>query len=488
MNELLAAALSYTERGWRVFPLAPRAKTPLPGSRGFKDGTTDVGIINHWWGIGPTNNIGLATGNGLVVLDVDGHEGHAVIEHSGYEIPETLTVITGRDGGRQYYFRGPHVRNFAGRLDCVDLRGDGGYVVAPPSVHPNGKVYEFADPDVPIAALPEWIIALAEMRPNAAHEPDDGGEIPEGQRNDRMFRLACKYRAKGMSEREILTLITTANHDRCKPPLDAKELHKIAKQAAKYDPDDADLILPDAWGIPDEVYQQLRKYDPDGKATALVRQAEIKATQRANAQQEDLKARNVEIEVVRYEVEEDGRRRAAYFSLIVSHGANHCVVKNLRTEELLNPKFVQLRAFERGLITMPVVKPKQWRTMVAAAAGQAKVADAEPQATAEGACVETFLFWLSRLKSVSRINEALASPDEFKLDRGDYWGFSADHARRFLQERVKDAKRRDVTGAMNLLGVRRGKVDGVNIWLVPKKTEQPLVTVEAAEDSQLPLP
>lgn len=475
MPDMLQAALEYARKGWRVFPLAPKAKTPLPGSRGFKDATTDEAVIKTWWTAAPNNNIGIATGEvsgGLIVLDVDGHEGHAVIKHSGYEIPDTLTVVTGRDGGRQYYLHGPHVRNFAGRLDCVDLRGDGGYVVAPPSIHPNGREYEFADPDVSIAKLPEWIVALAEMRPNAAHEPDDGEDIPKGQRNDRMFRLACRYRSKGMSEKDILTLITTANHDRCKPPLDAKELHLIAKSAAKYDPDDADLQLPDAWGIPDEVYQQLKKFDPDGKATAIVRQAEIRAAAKANDGAQDKRAKAVTLEVVRYEVEEDGKRRAAYYSLVVSHGGVHAVIRNLRTEDLLNPKFVQVRAFERGLTRLPAIKPKAWREMIAGAFDMAKVADAELQVTAEGACVETFLFWLDRLKAVTRINEALAAPDEFKLDKDDCWGFSADHARRFLHERVKDAKRRDITGALNLLGVRRGKADGVNIWLVPKRTSQ----------------
>lgn len=149
MSELLTAALQYASRGLYVFPLAPRGKTPLT-EHGFKDATTDPETIRAWWATWPEANIGLDCGRSKVtVIDLDGPIGlatwGALAGRLGLTV-ETRTARTG-GGGRHLYFRAPadvQIGNSAGKLGPgIDVRGVGGYVVLPPSVHANGGRYEW---------------------------------------------------------------------------------------------------------------------------------------------------------------------------------------------------------------------------------------------------------------------------------------------------------------------------------------------------------
>tara|TARA_B100001989_G_C24550011_1_gene473717 strand:- start:3181 stop:3609 length:429 start_codon:yes stop_codon:yes gene_type:complete len=140
MNNLLIHALDYSAHGFAVFPLRPRTKIPLTPN-GFKNATKNPEQIKSWWALFPDANIGIATGkvSGLWVLDVDG------------EYPDSLpilpspTVKTAK--GYHYYFICPTDEKIQSRSriegQAIDVRGDGGYVVAPPSIHPNGHQYVF---------------------------------------------------------------------------------------------------------------------------------------------------------------------------------------------------------------------------------------------------------------------------------------------------------------------------------------------------------
>lgn len=133
-SALLSAALWYAQQGAPVFPLQVGAKIPLPGTRGFKDATTDPSQIRAWWRARPDFNIGLATGHVFDVIDFDGPDAIAL----GYTHPQWWPatigkVCTPRPGGNHWYVAPTGAGNKAGMAPGVDYRGLGGYVVAPPS-------------------------------------------------------------------------------------------------------------------------------------------------------------------------------------------------------------------------------------------------------------------------------------------------------------------------------------------------------------------
>lgn len=143
----LDAALLYAAKGWRVFPVEPKGKKPLITDWPNR-ATTDEHTIRTWWAKRPDANIGLATGkgSGVFVIDIDGEDGERSWTQLVTEIPdipeETLTASTG--SGRHLFFKYPpkrEVRNRTAFRPGLDVRGEGGYVVAPPSVHPSGRLY-----------------------------------------------------------------------------------------------------------------------------------------------------------------------------------------------------------------------------------------------------------------------------------------------------------------------------------------------------------
>jgi len=163
-DTLLQGALNCAARGWPVHPLAPRSKAGTVEEWGTA-ASTDPTVIRAWWRQSPDANIGVVTGqrSGLLVLDVDGPEGRASLE--GLEVPATITGNTGRlDGGRHliYAYKGP-TRNRQGFRPGLDVRGDGGYIVVAPSVHPSGAVYSLDE--APLAPAPEWLVQEATPTP-----------------------------------------------------------------------------------------------------------------------------------------------------------------------------------------------------------------------------------------------------------------------------------------------------------------------------------
>lgn len=180
--DLSAAALRLAHGGHPVIPLHGIGKggrctcgrsCASPGKHprllhGLKDASADLPAVAAWWRRWKSANIGLLTGASarLVVIDLDGEEGMdswaALTE--GRDLPVTREAITG-GGGRHIYFLHPGgtIGNSASRLgDHVDVRGDGGYVVAPPSSHASGRRYEWANRER-VAPCPDWLVDL--MRP-----------------------------------------------------------------------------------------------------------------------------------------------------------------------------------------------------------------------------------------------------------------------------------------------------------------------------------
>lgn len=174
-NELLEAALGYAGLGIRVLPL--RARTKLPQTEhGVLDASDDIDQIRQWWARWPMANVGLACGltaEGwrLVVIDIDVHnpaedgiEAWAeMVKVAGGEIPNTPRSLTPSGGIHVLLRMDEEVRNSAAANfpAGIDIRGDGGYVVAPPSIHPNGQPYCWEDytgpSELPIASPPDWL-------------------------------------------------------------------------------------------------------------------------------------------------------------------------------------------------------------------------------------------------------------------------------------------------------------------------------------------
>lgn len=168
MISLQDFALALAQRGLPVFPCAPRDKVPAIRG-GFYSATTNPETIKRLWRIAD-RNIAIPTGvvSGFWVLDIDGDEGAASlddlqIKHSA--LPATREAITG-GGGRHFLFKyvGP-IQNTAGRIaPGIDTRGDGGYIVAPPSIHPNGLRYRWGRDCCALAIAPDWLVKLARTK------------------------------------------------------------------------------------------------------------------------------------------------------------------------------------------------------------------------------------------------------------------------------------------------------------------------------------
>lgn len=240
-TEMQKAAMRYAQLGFAIFPIKYRGKTPLT-TNGVKDASNDPAIIQGWWEKWPNANIGLATGirNNLLVIDLDVDEDKGI---NGYEtlkdwqkdhgsLPDTWISITGRGGYHWIFKTNEHFGNRVGLLEGIDIRGDNGYIVAPPSLHPNGKSYEWEvgpDDETPMAEVNDMVrLFLQEGEKQTTSEsiivPDI---IPEGKRNDTMFRLACSLQSKGLSDSAILAALDADNKAKCKPPLNESELQTI---------------------------------------------------------------------------------------------------------------------------------------------------------------------------------------------------------------------------------------------------------------------
>lgn len=250
----LADAVALAEKGYAVFPVwgidsatgkclcggksscgadgENAGKHPIT-PRGLTEATTRVTQVRVWWAKYPDANIGIATGevSGIVVLDVDGQKGFSAL--AGRALPTTPSVTTGRvDGGTHFYFAHPggRVKNSVGKLGTgLDIRGDGGYVIAPPSRHKSGNVYQWGESlDTPLAELPKWILTKIDEASSGFDNSQDGEIIEKGGRDVYLTSLAGSMRKRGMPESAIFAALWATNNERCSPPLSEEDIKRIA--------------------------------------------------------------------------------------------------------------------------------------------------------------------------------------------------------------------------------------------------------------------
>lgn len=278
--DMMREALNLAEKGFRVFPV----HTPTVKGCSCKDGescgsvgkhprildfpnaaTTDKEQIKTWWKKWHRANIGIATGKGsnVIVLDVDANKGgndsfQELFKDLGF--PETLTAQTGN--GYHLFFQtveGIDVRNSASEVgQGLDIRGNGGFVVASPSLHQNGKRYSWMNETKP-RLLPEHLKEkLLEIEKQRTAQPivsnvvteteafnnqkrkipflirEEGDKGGKNGRNCTLLKIAGAMRGKNASYSEILNTLHEVNIKRCIPPMDSFEVEKIALSVMRY--------------------------------------------------------------------------------------------------------------------------------------------------------------------------------------------------------------------------------------------------------------
>jgi len=293
-NKLLKEAIKYAARGWPIFPchrldeepeafqqrltqtaeakrkeLKPyKAKSPYVLG-GCYAATSDQQQVTAWWTRWPDAMIGLATGprSGVWVLDIDLPDGMAslaALEESNSPLPDTVEQRTG-SGGRQLFFTWPTDGRYIGTSVAtlgknLDVRGNGGYVIIPPSPHPCGDEYTWVKTPkrgTKFSAAPDWLVDLSKKTPPKAKEDKTEAVIDLDQDwnimdsvaylqetappsiegyggNDNAFKVAAVLRDKGVSELTGLELMLRVWNDRCEPPWEAEELGVIVNNAYHY--------------------------------------------------------------------------------------------------------------------------------------------------------------------------------------------------------------------------------------------------------------
>lgn len=240
-TDLFEGAIKLAKRGWPVFPCMPGKKAPATAN-GLNDATVDMEKILYWWSKVPTCNIGVPTGAGpgFVVLDIDGDEGYEslrALETEYGALPRTLSVRT-PSGGQHYYFQTPAagLRNSAGKVGRhIDVRGDGGYVLVPPSKIRGGAVYELDEASA-IVEMPEWLLEISTRHTRSDAGAQDSSEwleiingVQEGGRNHAMARLAGHLLRRYVDfelTREMLHLV---NRAKFKPALPDFEVDRTVE-------------------------------------------------------------------------------------------------------------------------------------------------------------------------------------------------------------------------------------------------------------------
>jgi len=265
----LKQILSYTEMGWRVLPIHFRkdnmcscgsvdCSSPLkhPTFSSWDEKATDnKSMISARWEREPRYNVGILTGkkSNLVVLDIDNKEGQNLFNNLSSNDPETVISKTG-SGGRHYFYlydegfaedSGGKISNKVRFLDGMDIRAEGGFVVAPPSEHNSGNFYEWINSpkEFQVQPLPEWLKDA--IKNNTSQKTKDTAnilkdlnitkEIPHGRRNDVLFRLsAALHRNFGFEIEDVKPVVENVNDKYCNPSLPKKEIEQICLSGCGY--------------------------------------------------------------------------------------------------------------------------------------------------------------------------------------------------------------------------------------------------------------
>jgi putative DNA primase/helicase len=259
---LLRAAVKYAEMGWYVIPDKSGDKIPLL-KEWQNNASNDPAIVRSWWDVtsyGPDCNIGLNCGmSGLVVIDLDNKNGRngfdswqRLIKKLSLDSSEFNTMTSHTpSGGYHLFFAAPKDIDIGNSQDKlgpgIEVKGIGGKVTLPPSIHPNGKTYEWdatLRPSLMLKPkpLPQKIIdLLVKNEPLSSNKT--GERIPKGQRDNAMTKLAGLMRGKAMEEDAIFAALIIENNNKCDPPLSETDIKRIAHSIGTKPPNEKSKIV-----------------------------------------------------------------------------------------------------------------------------------------------------------------------------------------------------------------------------------------------------
>ncbi len=236
-----AEAGRLAQLGWSVFPVVFREKHPAT-VHGFKDASCDVATVEDMFGPNGAYNIGVATGSAsgsLIVIDADmkpehGTDGASFVEawqreHGAW--PDTVEATSGGGGRHWYFVAPPGIKTSANAEHGVDVRAEGGYIVAPPSIHPSGTPYEWVAGASPFErGVAEAngsvldLISFLSPRSKGGSKWSEKDVVPEGTRDAELFRACSSWQARGYGDEEILSLALEYNKRAFQPPLSVSEV------------------------------------------------------------------------------------------------------------------------------------------------------------------------------------------------------------------------------------------------------------------------
>lgn len=230
MNPVLQAALEFIDQDICVIPVRPREKSPLIAWKEFQSRLPTEDEVYNWFENHPERNIGIVCGaisGDLVIADIDGPEGLTWVKS---HLPGSSIYVKTPKNEFTYhcYYRGKGIRNGKPHPE-VDIRGEGGFVVAPPSTHPNGGKYELIIleganwKDLPPFQMTTVGLDLSTVKTSPVMEPK-----PEGSRNQSLAALVGRWCSLGLDITEIFTLARQWNLGNT-PPLDDKEFRQTVE-------------------------------------------------------------------------------------------------------------------------------------------------------------------------------------------------------------------------------------------------------------------
>lgn len=255
-SEYHRAARRYVRQGRPILACQPGGKEPIGGTRGFYDATLDIERIDQLWSQMPNLNLGMPTGtlSGLFVLDMDGpigRESFAEMEAKHGPLPLTFTSTTGRDGGgeHRFFLTSSHEVSSCTPVPNINVKGNGGYVILPPSIHPSGRAYSWSQNGATeFAVAPAWLHEIVDVRAPVARATNGNGNGAskgqdldywddflaadrfEGERNCSMIKVVGKLYHAGLRDPFLLLHATNFyNKAKLKPPLTKEEVVRAVR-------------------------------------------------------------------------------------------------------------------------------------------------------------------------------------------------------------------------------------------------------------------